>query len=86
MPANAIAGGIHHQAEFGLAAHAVPAAEAQQQAQVVDLEQIREIGRILAGEQLVQILKENLAGHVNAEEFFLQGACAASRQRVGCGC
>src|SRR5262249_3039807 len=53
---------------------AVPALEADQQRQREDLENVREIGRVLTGEELLQVLEEQLARHVHAEDFFLQRA------------
>ena len=56
-PANApdfFAGHIDDLAEFATIARAVASAEAEQHAEMMDFEHVREIGRIVAPEQLLQ--------------------------------
>ncbi len=63
---------LHHLAQFAAVARAVAAAEAEQHAEVMDLEHVRQIRRIAAPEQLLQILEKDLAGDMRAEKLFLQ--------------
>ena len=49
-------------------------------AERIDLEHIREVGRVLSGQELLQVLKEQLTGHVHAEHFFLQRAARPVRE------
>src|SRR5580658_2514101 len=51
---------------------AISAAESQQQAQVVNLENIRQVFGIVAGQERLQVLKKNFSRHVRIEQFLLQ--------------
>src|SRR5207244_2745909 len=53
-------------------AHAVAAGKSEQQAQIVNLQQVRQLLRIGAAEQLLKILEENLARYVMAVALLLQ--------------
>jgi hypothetical protein len=57
---------------------AVAAAEAEQEAELVHLEQVGERGRVGARQQLVDVLVEPLARHVVTEELLLQRPAAQS--------
>jgi hypothetical protein len=50
----------------------VPPLEAQEQTELENLEQIGQVLRLLAAQQLPEVLKEDFATHVAAEDFFLE--------------
>ena len=68
-----IGGLLHNGAQLAPSAEAVAARKAQQQTQIVDLQQIGQLRRIGARQQLLQVLKKDFAGHVMAVALLLQG-------------
>ncbi len=64
--------GAHDGLQFPAVADAVTAAIPQQKAKIVNLQYVRQILGVAAPQQFLQVLKEDLAGHVRTEQFFLQ--------------
>jgi hypothetical protein len=57
-----------------------PAGEAEQHAQLIDLEQIRQVLGVVPGEQIPQVLEERLSGQHVPEDLFLQRAPVPFRE------
>src|SRR3954465_714185 len=58
-PANLLGGHVHDLRQLAAIAHTVASAESEEKAEVVNLQQVSQIRRIAASQQLLQVLKEN---------------------------
>src|ERR1035438_7887338 len=70
--ANLFRGEAHHLRQLSPIAGTVAPAKTEQQAEIVDLEHIRQVRGIVAAEELLQMLKEDLARDVRTEQLLLQ--------------
>ena len=63
---------MHDGAELAASAEAVASGEAEEETEVVDLEEVGELGGIGAGEEFLEVLEEDFAGDVVAVALFLK--------------